>query len=142
MAGRDSASGAGLPFTDYDTSLKVFRKVYRDCQISYNTNRFVLPHQAVGKRVMLKVKNGVIRIYHDQELLVTYPEPQGKHRLVSDPRFYEALKRDKEQLKRKYGKSKGKATRGLSLGSLWVDVAARPLTEYEKYARGGALWNS
>ncbi len=131
-----------LPLSDYDTSLKVFRKVYRDCQISYNTNRYVLPHRAVGKRVMLKVKNGVIRIYHDQDLLADYIEPQGRHHLVSHPRFYEELKRDKEQLRRKYGRSKGKATRGLSIGSLWVDVAARPLTEYEKYARGGVSWNS
>ena len=131
-----------LPLPDYDTSLKVFRKVYRDCQVSYNTNRYVVPHRAVGKRVMLKVKNGVIRIYHDQDLLVDYLEPQGKHHLVSHPRFYEELRRDKEQLKRKYGRAKGKATRGLSLGSLWVDVAARPLAEYEKYARGGVSWNS
>lgn len=91
---------------------------------------------------MLKVKNGVIRIYHDKDFLVEYLEPQGKHQLVSHPWVYEELRRDKEQNRRKYGKTKGKATRGLSLGSLWVDVAARPLSEYEKYARGGAPWNS
>jgi len=131
-----------LPVSDYDTSTKVFRKVYRDCQLSYNGNRYVAPHHAVGKRVMLKVKHGTIRIFHDQDLLATYQEPQGKHNLVSDPRFYEDLKRDKEQLRRKYGKSKGRATRGLVNGSLWVNVAARPLAEYDKYARGGASWNS
>ncbi len=131
-----------LPATDYDTSLKVFRKVYRDCRISYNTNLYDVPHRFVGKRVMLKVKNGVIRIYHDQDLLAEYIEPQGKHNLVRNPRFYEELRRDKEQLGRKYGKAKGKATRGLSVGSLWVGVAARSLTEYEKYAQGGVSWNS
>jgi len=131
-----------LPVSEYDTSVKVFRKVYRDCQISYNGNRYVVPHRAVGKRVMLKIKSGVIRIYHDQDLLATYGESQGKHTLVSDPRFYEDLKRDKEQLRRKYGKSKGRATRGLVNGSLWVNVASRPLAEYDKYARGGTLWNS
>jgi transposase len=131
-----------LPATDYDTSLKVFRKVYRDCQISFNANRYVVPHRAVGRKVMLKVKNGLIRIYHDQDLLASYHEPQGKHHVVADPRFYEELKADKEQLRRKYGKSKGKATRGLSVGSLWVDVHHRPLAEYEKYAQGGVAWNS
>ncbi len=50
-----------LPSPDYDTSLKVFRKVYRDCQVSFNANRYVVPHRAVGLRVMLKVKNGLIR---------------------------------------------------------------------------------
>lgn len=131
-----------LPATDYDTSLKVFRKVYRDCQISFNANRFVVPHRAVGRKVMLKVKNGLIRIYHDQDLLASYREPQGKHNVVADPRFYEALRRDKEQLRLKYVKSKGKATRGLTVGSLWVDVHRRPLAEYEKYAQGGVAWNS
>jgi transposase len=131
-----------LPVSEYDTSVKVFRKVYRDCQISYNGNRYVAPHRAVGKRVMLKIKHGTIRIFHDQDLLATYQEPQGKNNLVSNPRFYEDLRHDKEQLRRKYGKSKGRATRGLVNGSLWVNVAARPLAEYDKYARGGVSWNS
>lgn len=131
-----------LPGTDYDTSVKAFRMVYRDCQISYNANRYVVPHRFVGKRVMLKIKNGVIGIYHDQELVAESIEPQAKHCLVSDPRFYEELKRDKEQLKRKYGRSKGKATRGLIDGSLYMDVACRPLAEYERYAQGGVSWNS
>jgi transposase len=131
-----------LPATDYDTSLKVFRKVYRDCQISFNANRYVVPHRAVGRKVMLKVKNGLIRIYHDQDLLANYREPQGRHHVVADPRFYEELRADKEQLRRKYGRSKGKATRGLTIGSLWLDVHRRPLAEYEKYAQGGVAWNS
>jgi hypothetical protein len=91
---------------------------------------------------MLKVKNGLFRIYHDQVLLASYCEPQGKHHVVADPRFYEALRADKEQLRRKYGKSKGKATRGLTVGSLWVDVHRRSLAEYEPYAQGGVAWNS
>jgi hypothetical protein len=131
-----------LPASEYDTSVKVFRQVYRDRQISCNGNRYVAPHRAVGRRVMLKIKDGVIQIYHDQDLLATYREPQGKNNLVSDPRFYEDLKRDKEQLRRKYGKSKGRATRGLVNGSLRVNVAARSLAEYDKYARGGVLWNN
>lgn len=131
-----------LPASDYDTSLKVFRKVYRDCQLSFNANRFVVPHRVVGQRVMLKAKDGLIRIYHDQDLLATYEEPTTKHNVVADPRFYEELRRDKELLRRKYGRSKGKATRGLVNRSLWIDVHHRPLAEYERYAQGGVAWNS
>jgi len=98
-----------LPASEYDTSLKVFRKVYRDCQLSFNGNRYVVPHRAVGQRVMLKAKNGQLRIYQDQDLLATYAEPATKKNLVADPRFYEALRHDKEQIRRKYGRSKGKA---------------------------------
>jgi hypothetical protein len=133
---------APLPTSDYDTSLKVFRKVYRDCQISFDANRYVVPHRVVGQKVMLKVKNGLIRIFDDQDLLATYEEPRTKRNVVADPRFYEELRRDKEQLRRKYGRSKGKATRGLLNRSLWIDVHHRPLSEYEQYAQGGVAWNS
>ena len=131
-----------LPLFDYDTSIKAFRKVYKDCQLSYNGNRYVVPYHVVGKKVMLKIKDKLIRIYHDQELLASYREPTGKKHLLGDPKFYEQLKEDKEQVRRKYGKNKGKATRGLTNGSLYLKVAYRPLLEYEQYANGGVLWNS
>jgi transposase len=131
-----------LPLIHYDTSIKVFRKVYKDCQLSYNGNRCVVPYHVVGKKVMLKIKDKVIRIYHDQELLASYREPASKSHLIGDPKLYEQLKHDKEQLGRKYGKNKGKATRGLTNGSLYLEVAYRPLLEYEQYANGGVLWNN
>ena len=130
------------PPVDYDTSLKVFRKVYKDCQLSYSGNRYQVPYHVVGKKVMLKIKGDLIRIYHDQELLASYREPKTKHNLIGDPHIYEQLKHDKEQLSRKYGRHKGKATRGLVSNSLYDDVSYRPLAEYEKYAQGGVLWNS
>jgi len=131
-----------FPPVDYDTSLKVFRKVYKDCQLSYNGNRYGVPYHVVGKKVMIKIKGDLIRIYHDQELLATYREPETKNNMISDPRIYEQLKHDKEQLNRKYGKHKGKATRGLINDSLYVVVSHRPLSEYEKYVQGGASWNN
>ena len=131
-----------LPLMDYDTSLKVFRKVYKDCQLSYNGNRYKVPYQVIGKKVMLKVKGQLIRIYHDQDLLASYQEPPGKGQVIGDPGIYEQLKRDQAQLGRKYGQNKGQATRGLSNGSLYPDVALRPLAEYERYAAGGVQWNN
>jgi transposase len=130
------------PPVDYDPSLKVFRKVYKDCQLSYNGNRYQVPYHVVGKQVMIKIKGDLLRIYHDQELLANYREPKTKHNLIGDPHIYEQLKHDKEQLSRKYGRYKGKATRGLVSNSLYDDVSYRPLAEYEKYAQGGVLWNN
>ncbi len=131
-----------LPPTDYDTSIKVFRKVYKDCQISYNGNRYGVPYHIVGKRIMLKIKGNLIRIYHDQELLASYQEPEGKNNFINNPEFYEQLKHDKEQLRRKYRGKKGKATRGLTTKSLYPQVLHRPLAEYEKFAQAGVLWNN
>lgn len=131
-----------MPAGDYDTATKVFRKVYKDCQVSYNANRYVLPHQVVGKQVMLKIKNSTIRFYDDDQLLATYQAPDGRHQLVSNPRFYEALQRDREQRQRKYGRQKGAATRGLTNGSLFPQVMHRPLADYDRLVEGGAPWNN
>jgi hypothetical protein len=131
-----------LPASDYDTSLKTFRKVYRDCQVSFNANRYVVPHRAVGQMVLIKVKHGQIRIFLDQDLLVTYAEPATKHNVVADPRFYEDLRKDREQMRRKYGRTKGQATRGLSHGSLLIDVDRRPLLVYDLLAQEGVAWNN
>ena len=131
-----------LPAADYDTSLKVFRKVYRDCQVSYDANRYVLPHHVVGRRIMVKVKDSAIRFYDDDQLLVSYDMPEGKHQLIGDSRFYEALQQDREQRRRKYGRGKGAATRGLATGSLFPQVMYRPLSEYDRLAEGGATWTN
>ncbi|SEM80921.1 hypothetical protein SAMN04489760_1518 [Syntrophus gentianae] len=77
----------------------------------------------VGKKVLLKINNGLIRIYGYQDLLIIYAEPGTKHNMIADPRFGEELKHDKEQLKRKYGKSKGHPR--LTNGSLYIDAACR-----------------
>lgn len=126
-----------LPIDTYDTSVKVFRTVYKDCQISYNCNRYLVPHHMVGKKVMLKIKHDRICIYDDEALLVSYREAQGKHELVGNKLFYEQLKRDQQQMGRKYGRKKGTATRGLSSGSLFPQVDYRPLSVYERCAQGG-----
>lgn len=139
---QEKPSLAELPPRDYDTSLKVYRKVYKDCQVSFEANRYLLPHDVVGKMVMLKVKNDTIRFYHDERLLATYRKPQGKHQQIGNPLFYDQLKRDRQQLKRKYGRTKGKATRGLANGSLFPQVHYRPVADYERIIRGGATWNN
>lgn len=131
-----------LPPTDYDTCIKLCRTVYADCQISYNANRYLIPHHLVGKKVLLKIKHGTMRIFHDHDFIVSYRLASGKHELVGNRLFYDQLRRDQEMLGRKYAKSKGKATRGLVSGSLFPSVAQRPLAEYDRFCRGGVAWNN
>ena len=120
--------------------MKLWRPVYRECQLSYNGNRYLVPHHVVGKKVMLKIKGKVIRIYHDHDLLATYQEPEEKHAVIGDPAIYRVLARDKEQMQRKYGRQKGRATRGLTTSTLYPEVAIRSLEEYERLA--GVPWNN
>jgi hypothetical protein len=94
----------------------------------------VVPHTLVGRAVLLKIKNGRLRVYHDDTLVAEYEIPQAKGQLLSHPRFYEALKKDIEQMQRKYQApfGKAKATRGLvSNGLIHERVQRRPLAVYE-----------
>lgn len=127
-----------LPATDYDTSLKFFRKVYKDCLISFGGNRYHVASHVVGKKVLLKVKNDVIRIYHDADLLRTYTIPEGKGLALGIPSRPSLTPQETPR----YGRSKGKATRGLVTRTLYPEVYRRPLDEYDRYAAGGISWNN
>jgi transposase len=123
-----------LPNRLYDTSEKVVRPVYKDCQFSFRGNRYVVPHTLVGKPVLLKIKNGVLRVFDDDRLVTEYRIPEAKGQLLAHPGFYEALKKDKEQIGRKYRvpAGKAKATRGLvKQGLVYETVQRRPLSAYE-----------
>lgn len=133
-----------LPIRPYDTSEKVIRKVYKDCQVCFGSNRYVVPHKYVGKKVLLKVKEGILKIYHDDELLTVYRIPEEKGKMVAHPWFYAALRADREQLQRKYhhAEGKGKATRGLLKHGIHFEmVQKRDLTEYEQVVKGEACRN-
>lgn len=127
-----------IPNRPYDISEKVIRKVYKDCQIAFDCNRYVVPHKYVGKKVLLKVKNGMVRIFHNEELLVTYLIPEGKGTMVAHTWIYEALKKDMDQIKRKYRVpyGKGKATIGILKHGLKYEVQKRPLSVYDAVAGG------
>jgi hypothetical protein len=98
----------------------------------------------VGKKILLKIKAGTIRFYHDQELLATYQEPTEKGTTIGQPGLYERLLEDIAQRRRKYRarNGKGKATRGLTTDSLFPQVDYRSLAEYDRIAQGGAPWSN
>jgi transposase len=133
-----------IPNRPYDTSEKVTRKVYKDCLVSFGGNRYRVPHKYVGKKVLLKVKNGFMRIFYDEEELVSYRIVEGKGQMVSHPWLIDALKKDLQQRERKYrGPSgKGKATRGLLKHGLRHEtVQRRPLSDYEELIGGAPCLN-
>jgi len=95
----------------------------------------------VGQRVILRVKDDTMRIFDDDQLVVTYTIPLDKGNLVQDRRFYAALKKDREMNARKYGqgrRSKGRAKRTISpLKPLYdMDVQIRPLMDYDSFVQG------
>ena len=132
-----------LPRQAFDTSYRVYRKVHKDCTVRFESNSYVLPHTLVGKEIILRVKDGIIRIFSDNSLIVTYEIPEGKGHLIQDKRFYEALRKDHEMNRRKYNhvkRSKGRAKHTISLlKPLYdMDVEIRPMAIYDHAA--GEEW--
>jgi len=124
-----------LPLSAYDISEKQIRKVQKDCQLAFNGNRYVVPHEYAGKTVLLKFIDDNLRIFYDDKLIATYQIPENKGRMLGHPEFYQRLREDKDQLRRKYRKpflKKARATRGLVKEKLGIEVAKRSLSSYDK----------
>lgn len=133
---REKVHLGGFPKNPFDTSYRIYRKAHKDCTVRFEANSFVLPHELAGKPVVLRVKNNEMRIFSDNQLVVTYAIPPGKGNLVQDPRFYEALRKDRQMNSRKYHngrRMKGRAKRTISPSKpLYdMDVEIRPALIYD-----------
>jgi len=126
-----------LPAHPFDTSYRVYRKVAKDCTVRFEANSYVVPHTLVGRQLILRVKEKIMRIFYDDRLIVTYTIPETKGNLIQDKRFYQALRNDREMNQRKYhhgSRSKGRAKRTISPQKpLYdMDVWIRPVCEYDR----------
>ena len=131
------------PLRPFDTSYRVYRKVHKDCTVRFEGNSYVVPHTLVGKAVVLRVNDKVMRVFADDRLVVAYVIPEGSGHLVQDRRFYEALGKDRTMNARKYHHSrpaKGRAKLTISpVKPLYdMDVQIRPLSVYD-HAVGASL---
>ena len=127
-----------LPHQSFDTSYRIYRKVYKDCTIHFEGNRYVLPHRLVGEQVILRFKDGQLRIFENNHLVVVYDAPATKGNLVQKKRFYEALRKDMDMNRRKYHcgrKIKGRAKQTISpqAPKYDMDVEIRSILEYERF---------
>ncbi len=125
-----------VPLNPFDTSYRVYRKVHKDCTVRFEGNSYVVPHILVGKSIMLRVKDKIMRVFADDRLVVTYTIPADRGNLVQDRRFYEALRRDREMNARKYhhgrpAKGRAKLTISPIRPSYDMDVQIRPVSIYD-----------
>ena len=97
----------------------------------------------IGKKILLKIKDGIIRFYDDDRLLVTHNEAEEKGSWITDADITAQIHNQRRQKKKpKYGRRKAKATRGLVNPSLFPQVLYRPLSVYEQISQGGGSWIS
>ena len=87
-----------LPVRACDVSERLSPEVRKDCTIAVLGNRYVVEHTLVGHKVVVRVRacDKQLRVFDDARLVVTYQIPDGKGHLVQDPKFYAALKADKQ----------------------------------------------
>ncbi len=124
-----------LPATQCDVSLRLYRKVHKDCTISVDGSRYEVPHKLVGKKILVRMKGGILRIFDGDTLVATHTESDRKGKLVQLPGLREAIRADREMNARKYAhpkKGKAKATISPTIGKYQVDVERRPLSIYRE----------
>ena len=122
-----------LPPTLCDVSEKLYRKVYKDCTISVDGSRYEVPHTLVGKKIIVRLKDGILRVFNDDVLVATHSQSSKKGELVQLPGLRDAIRADREMNARKWArpaKGKGKATRSPLSGKYDIDVQVRNLDIY------------
>ncbi|HSW63561.1 MAG TPA: IS21 family transposase [Dissulfurispiraceae bacterium] len=128
-----------LPPSPCDVSLRLYRKVHKDCTISVDGSGYEVPHKLVGKKIVIRMKDGILRVYDGDTLMATLTESEQKGKLVRFPGLAEAIRADWEMNARKYTqpkKGKGKATISPALGKYQVDVERRSLDIYRQIGGG------
>jgi len=116
-----------------DVSERLYRKVHKDCTLSFEGSRYQAPHTLVGQRVLVRSQEGVLRIFDGDRVVATHPQSPAKGRLVLLPGLREAILADREMNARKYAspvKGKARATLSPRLGKYPIDVQRRSLAEY------------
>ena len=136
---REKGHLGSVPIQPFDTAYRLYREVRKDCTVLFEGNRYVIPHRYVKYKVVLRVKNTVLRVFSDATCVTTYDIPEGKGHLVQHPEYYEALKKDRAMNHRKYGhavhrKGRAKHTISPSTPLYEMDVAFRPASVYEEMA--------
>ena len=132
---RERAFLQSRPLVRCDVSERVYRKVHKDCSLSFEGSRYQVPHTLVGQRILIRFQEGVLRIFDGDRLAATHLQSPVKGRLVELP----GLRRRSWPTGSwvppapKYvspPKGKAKATLSPHLGRYAIEVQRRPLSEY------------
>jgi len=134
-----------LPPSECDVSERLYRKVHKDCTISVDGVLYEAPHTLVGKRIVVRKKDAVLRIFDGDSLMAIHASSEVKGRLVQLPGLREAIQADREMNARKWnrfrkGNGKAKATISPLAGKYHVDVESRSLNVYAQI--GGRVQGS
>ena len=134
---REKSFLMSLPPSECDVSLRLYRKVTKDCRISVEGSLYEVPPTLVGKKIVVRIKDKLLRVYDGDILATIRPQAEVKGSVVLLPGLQEAIRADYEMGKRKWnrfwkGKGKAKATISPLSGKYYVEVESRPLDIYRQ----------
>jgi len=150
-----------LPTVDYEISEWVVRKVNIDTHINVKLNYYSVPYEYIGKEVKVEIKDKLILIYGDNQLLTTHERcfEKGKfitknshyppYKVITESEYYgyygnkmwqigENAKRYYEEMLNRLGYSCYRAVRGIielakRYGDYAVDKACKRAIMYDAY---------
>ena len=61
-----------LPKLLCDVSEKLYRKVHKDCTISVDGSRYEVAHTLVGKKIIVRMKDRLLRVFNDDVLVASF----------------------------------------------------------------------
>ena len=93
---RERAFLQSRPLVRCDVSERVYRKVHKDCSLSFEGSRYQVPHTLVGQRILIRFQEGVLRIFDGDRLAATHLQSPVKGRLVELPGLREAILADRQ----------------------------------------------
>lgn len=123
-----------LPPTRYYTKKMQGRKISPDSFVSINSNKYSVPVQYVGKKVLFRLVYGFrIELYDSKEaFIMSFEQTDQKHQTVSNPEHYEpiALKVSTSipQIRRDF-------TKLYTNGARYLEAAERKFDQPTHYAR-------
>ena len=125
----------------YDTSYVSHRQVAKDCLVSYRGNHYSVPHLYAGKSVTVRepLSAGLIRIFHQHELIAEHPLSTAKGAVMMKQAHYASLPRRAHVPVLSTPPSVIELTPGPGVGRHHVapEVEFRPLSIYNALCEAG-----
>lgn len=112
----------------YQIILTEYRKISRDCYISYRSNKYSVPWRHAGRRAKLLINNDRMEIEIDGETICTHEIIDGQHRLIKEKEHFAGLY--KTILHRNRDEHIGRMNRnGMGGDSVKVSWTMRPMQD-------------
>jgi transposase len=89
-----------LPILPYDYRDSTEALVHKDLRLSFDGNRYCVPHRYVGRRLTIKADSGSVTIYHRMEEVVSYARSWRRGQTFGAERFEKVLAEERPAARR------------------------------------------